>query len=83
MKHLKKIIYLLLTITLIVSCEKETVAEPEIFNQDQQKIELKNLPLETGAFMNEIEFQRILENSPQPATKNKNTAIYFIGYLDA
>ena len=37
MKHLKKIIYLLLTITLIVSCEKETVAEPEIFNEAQQE----------------------------------------------
>ena len=36
MKHLKKLTYLLLTITLLVSCEKETDALPEIFNESTE-----------------------------------------------
>ena len=43
MKHLKKLTYLLLTITLLVSCEKETDALPENSEMNIQN-ELYNYP---------------------------------------
>ena len=53
MKHLKKLTYLLLTITLLVSCEKETVAEDELINEINSQKEQFNLQSETTNSLNE------------------------------
>ena len=51
MKHLKKLTYLLLTITLLVSCEKETDALPENSEMNIQN-ELYNYPNYSAADSN-------------------------------
>ena len=56
MKHLKKLTYLLLTITLLVSCEKETDALPEIFNESTE------VKKDTKVIMNE-KLERLIQNN--------------------
>ena len=59
MKLLKKLTYLLLTTTLLVSCEKETVSEPEIFNESS---ELKKDSKEIATFNSDKSLQSRTES---------------------
>lgn len=52
MKHLKKLIYLFFSITIIVSCEKETTIENEILIDAETEFSQKTFPL-IGSFTSE------------------------------
>ena len=75
MKHLKKLTYVLLAITLLVSCEKETVAEPEIFNEVQQKKTISEIESFTDLFESGIDIDAYINSLPKQVNKNVNQSL--------
>ena len=74
MKHLKKLTYVLLTIVLLVSCEKETVTEPEIFNEVQQKKELNDFQSIAEAIETGFDLNTYINSLPKNESKSVKSA---------
>ncbi len=74
MKHLKKLTYVLLAVVLFVSCEKETITEPEIFNEVQPKKELNDFQSISEAIEAGFDLNTYINSLPKNESKSVKSA---------